>query len=408
MTIFWIVAGLMTVVALAFIVLPLLGGDKRRTSARSSEVNLSIHRDQLRELDADLAAGTLSEAQYHSARSELERRVLEDRGTDEQAVSVAPSGRRWAIAAVVALPLLTVSLYFLLGKPDSVDPQRKEGVAQPQATQAQIEAMVAGLVKKLETQPDDAESWAMLGRSYSTLRRFNDSSAAYARAAALMPDNALLLTEYADVLAMTNGRSMIGEPEKVIQHALQVDPNNIKALALAGTAAFQHKDYLHAVEWWKKILALVPPDSPVARSVNANISQAEGLAGQPLGAEKLKGQDVAGSGKVSGKVNLDPALKARVADSDTVFIFARDANSQRPPLAILRKTVKDLPVTFILDDSMAAMPNFKLSSAANVVIGARISKNGNAMPAPGDLQGFSQSVKNGSSGVVVTISSEVK
>ena len=282
MTVFWIVAGLMTIGALLFIMLPLLGGKKRQASARCSEANLSIHRDQLRELDADLAAGTLNEAQYQSAKGELERRVLEDSAADEQALGAVPGGRWWAIAAVVAVPLLTVSLYLLLGKPSEVDPQRKEGAAQSQVTQAQIEAMVAGLAKKLEEKPDDAEGWAMLGRSYATLRRFNDSSAAYARAVALVPGNAILLTEYADVLAMVNGRNMMGEPEKIIQQALLADPNNIKALALAGTAAFQHKDYRHAIEWWQKILALVPPDSPVARSVNANISQAQGLAGQPL------------------------------------------------------------------------------------------------------------------------------
>jgi len=283
MTIFWIVAGLMTAGALLFILLPLLRGDKQPASARRSEANLSIYRDQLRELDADLAAGTLSEEQYRSAKDELERRVLEDSSAaDEQVLGAAPNGRRWVIAAVVALPLLTVSLYFLLGKPAGVDPQAKEGAAQPQVTQAQIETMVAGLAKKLETTPDDAEGWAMLGRSYATLRRFNDSSAAYARAAALMPNNAALLTEYADVLAMVNGRNMMGEPEQIVQQALKADPNNIKALALAGTAAFQHKDYLHAIEWWKKMLPLVPPDSPVARSVNANISQAQGLAGQAI------------------------------------------------------------------------------------------------------------------------------
>jgi len=282
MTVFWIVAGLMTVGALLFIVSPLFGGNKRNASARSSEANLSIHRDQLRELDADLAAGTLDEAQYQSAKGELERHVLEDSAADEQVVSATPGTRGWIIAAVIAVPLLTVSLYLLLGKPDSVDPQRKEVAAQPQVTQAQIEAMVAGLAQKLKDKPDDAEGWAMLGRSYATLRRFNDSSAAYARAAALMPNNAIVLTEYADVLAMVNGRSMVGEPEKIVQQALKADPNNVKALALAGTAAFQYKDYRHAIEWWQKILALVPPDSPVARLVNANISQAQGLAGQSL------------------------------------------------------------------------------------------------------------------------------
>jgi len=282
MTVYWIVAGLMTAGALLFIVLPMINSGKRHGAAKSSEANLSIYRDQIRELDADLAAGTLNEAQYQSAKTELERRALEDSGKDENVLDPAPGNRWWMIAAVVAVPVLMASLYLFLGKQSGVEPPRQEGPPQSQVTQAQIEAMVAGLAKKLEAKPDDAEGWAMLGRSYATLRRFNESSAAYARAAALAPNNSALLTEYADVLAMVNGRNMMGEPEKIIQQALKADPNNIKALALAGTAAFQYKDYRHAIEWWQKILPLVPPDSPVARSVNANISQAQGLSGQSL------------------------------------------------------------------------------------------------------------------------------
>lgn len=279
---FWVVAGFLTVAALLFVVLPLLKGSKRQASAGSAEVNLSIYRDQLRELDADVAAGTLNEAQYQNARNELEKRVLENSATGSEVVTAPSSGRWLAIAAVVAVPLLTVALYFVLGKPGAVDPQSKEVGVQPQITQAQIEAMVAGLAKKLEAKPDDAEGWAMLGRSYATLRRFNESSAAYARAVALTPNNAQLLADYADVLAMTNGRNLLGEPEKIIQQAVNADPNNVKALALAGTVAFQHKDYRNAIELWQRILKLVPADSPVARSVAASISQAQGLMGQPL------------------------------------------------------------------------------------------------------------------------------
>ena len=281
---FWIIAGLMIAGAMLFIVPPLLGRSRSQASATRSELNLSVYRDQLRELDAELAAGTLSKEQYQSARSELEGRVLEDSGTTTEVVTAPSGGRRWAIAMVIAIPILTVSLYLMLGKPGGLDSQHKTaGADQPQeVTQEQINAMVAGLAKKLEAKPDDAEGWAMLGRSYATMRRYGDASAAYARAAALVPNNAQLLADYADVLAMNNGRSMQGDPEKIIQQALQADPNNIKALALAGTAAFQRKDYRKAIEWWQKLLDLVPADSPMARSINANVSQAQGLSGQPL------------------------------------------------------------------------------------------------------------------------------
>lgn len=388
-----------------FLAIPLLRANKKHASTKHSEINLDIYRDQMRELEADLAANTLSEAQYQKARNELEKRVLENTSSAEEA-GVAPSGGRWVVAAaVVAVPLLAVSIYLLLGKPGGVNPD-KPG---PDITQAQIEDMVAKLAQKLKDKPDDAQGWAMLGRSYATLRRFGDAKDAYARAAALEPNNAQLLIDYADVLAMINGRIVAGEPEKIIQHALEIEPNNIKALALAGTAAFQRKDYKQATELWQRILKLVPPDSQIARTINANISQAQGLSGELLTASPA-GQVVPASGgkAVSGRVSIGAALKSRIAETDTVFIFARDADAQRPPLAMIRKTVGDLPFNYVLDDTMSVMPNFKLSSASSVIIGARISKSGNAAPQSGDLQGISQPVRVGEKNVKIVINTEVK
>ena len=289
---FWIIVGLMIAGAMLFIVPPLLGRSKSQVSATRSELNLSIYRDQLRELDTDLTNGSLSKEQYQSARNELEGRVLEDSGATEEAVAAPSDGRRWAIAAVIIIPILTISLYLMLGKPGGLGAQYKVAADEPQeVTQEKINAMVAGLAKKLETNPDDAKGWVMLARSYVTLRRYGDASTAYARAAALLPNDAQLLADYADVLAMNNGRNMQGEPEKIIQQALQADPNNIKAMALAGTAAFQRHDYRNAIEWWQKALKLVPADSQMARQFGASISQAQGLSGQPLvGTQSVTGQ----------------------------------------------------------------------------------------------------------------------
>jgi cytochrome c-type biogenesis protein CcmH len=415
MTIFWFVAALLVAVALLFVVLPLLKkkdtGHQAMPTSRS-EANLSVYRNQLQELDSDLANGTLDKAQYQSAREELEGRVLEDSAVAVEA-EAAPSGGRWlAVAVAILVPVLTVSLYLMLGKPAGLDSQKTAEEERPNVvTKDKIEAMVADLARKLKEQPDDAEGWMMLGRSYGTLHRFKESSEAYARAVALMPNNAQLLADYADVLAMVNGRKVQGEPEKVVMRALKADPNNIKALALAGTAAFERHDYRGAIEQWQKITGLVPMGSPVGRQVFNNINEARKLAGLPPitrppdGAVKSSpGQ----AGTVSGKVSISSALKGRVADTDTVFVFARDADMpNRPPLAILRKTAKDLPLSFMLNDGMAIMPNAKLSSASRIVVGARVSKSGNATPSPGDLQGFSQPVKVGEKSINITINAEV-
>ena len=413
MTTFLIIAVLLIAIALLFIVPTLLGRSKRDGASSRSEANLSIYRDQLRELDADLAAGTLSQEQYQEARNELEGRLLEDSSASEE--EATPSSGRWMIiAAVVTVPALTISLYWLLGKPEGLKPHLQTAeVGQSQgATQAQIEAMVSGLEQKLKTQPNDVKGWAMLGNSYGVLGRFNASAAAYGRAAALAPNNAQVLADYADVLAMAQGKNFQGEPEAIIQQALKADPANIKALALAGSAAFQRKDYNAAINYWQNLVKLLPADSDFMRSVSGSIAQAQKLAGQsPADAQTAitQNQPASGNATVSGTVNLDPALRARVADTDTVFVFARDAAVLHgPPLATLRKTVKDLPLTFTLDDSMAIMPNIKLSSASRVVVGARISKAGNATTRPGDMEGLSQPVKIGESGITIRIDAEVK
>ena len=423
MVVFWIVVAILVIVALLVLAFPVLGLGKRRSSATLAEVNLSVYRDQLRELDAELASGAMDQAQYQSARSELESRVLEDSsGIDAPAAVAAPSNR-WPtagiIALVVAVPVVAISLYLVLGTPASMDtqaqkadPQMATGEQPHAVTQEQIETMVARLAEKMATRPDDAEGWLMLARSYTALRRYEEAANAYAKVTRMLPEDAPLLADYADILAMSK-RSLQGEPEKIIHQALKADPNNIKALSLAGSAAFERKDYRNAVKWWENILKLAPSNSPLAASTTSSINEARGLAGMSPLSPQAEGSSAARAGAatgktVSGTVSLSPALKARVSENDAVFIFARAAEGPRMPLAVIRKTVKDLPVTFTLDDSMAVMPSLKLSSVPNVIIGARISKTGSATPSAGDLQGASQPVKVGAKGIAVTIDSEVK
>ena len=432
MIIFWVVVVIMVVGVLLLLAVPLLGRGKRPLSATRAEANLSVYRDQLRELDADLAATTLDQAQYLTARGDLESRVLEDAGSTVSAAASAAGTRlpKTAIAALaVTVPLVAVALYLALGTPAGLEPQTQTQVAHAEQshsiTPQQIEDMVGQLKQKLASQPEDGEGWTMLARSYIALRNYDEARTAYARAAKLLPDNANVLADYADVLAYTT-RTLLGEPEKIIRQALKADPNHVKALMLAGSVAFERKDYRAAIDPWQKILKLVPPDSQVASMVTASISEARELGGVPPPASPLISQPsnlaqnnmaqarpgAAGgavSGTVSGTVSLDPAFKARVAATDVVFIFARSTDRPTgPPLAALRKTVKDLPLTFTLDDSMAMMPNLNLSSATSIVVGVRISKAGNVTPSPGDIQGFSQPVKVGAKGISITIDTEVK
>ncbi len=207
---------------------------------------------------------------------------------------------------------------------------------------------------------------------------------------------------------MAQGRTLQGEPEKILLRALTIDPDNVKALLLAGTAAFNRSDGAAAVRHWERVLELLPAESDMIQRVQASIAEARSLSGSPSGKAQIAKPAQAQGGRVSGMVRLAPELAGKVAPGDTVFIFARAAEGPRMPLAILRKRGSDLPAQFTLDDSMAMAPQLKLSAFPNVVIGARVSKSANASPQPGDLQGLSGPVKVGDGKVSVVIDTELR
>jgi len=404
MTLFWIVGGVLVVVALLFIVPPLL---RREASGRLSRsaVNVAVYRDQLRELEADLRAGTLGADHYEKARRELEARLLDDVGGAEGATGRPQWGRRAALVLGLAVPLAAAGLYFVVGNPQALAPHAATEAAHNLDPQ-QIQALVERLAERLKNNPDEVEGWVMLARSYAALGRFGEAAAAYATAAARLPGDAQVLADYADTLAMAQGRRLQGEPEKIIARALQADPDNVKALALAGTVAFEKQDYASAVAHWERILRLVPQDSELAQSVRASVAEAQALGG---GSTVPRERATAASNNaISGVVKLAPELAAKVAPTDTVFIFARAADGPRMPLAIMRKQARELPATFTLDDSMAMTPDTKLSKFPRVVVAARISKTANATPQPGDLQGVSLPVTGSATGITVVIDSEIR
>lgn len=247
----------------------------------------------------------------------------------------------------------------------------------------------------------------MLARSYTATGRFQEASRAYGKLNELVPNNPEILADYADVLAMAQGRRLAGAPVNLIQQALKADPNHPKSLALAGSAAFEAKDYAQAVGYWERLLALLQPGSESFRSVSAGVAEAKALAGgaSPEAAQAATGTAMAAApaAKVTGKVTLSPALKGKVSPGDTLFIFARPAQGSKMPIAITRLEAGALPASFTLDDTSAMNPSLKLSGFQDVVVGARVSKSGNAIPQTGDLEGFSPPIKVGSADIQIVI-----
>ena len=380
-----------------------------RPSETCDAVNAAVYRDQLRELEADLRAGTLAPDQYEKAHLEIEARLIADVGTGDAPAETPRGARGAALALGLAIPICALAVYLSVGNPSAVLPQAAGGANPHGMTVAQFEAAVVRLAARMKDNPEDAEGWMMLGRSYAVLGRFGEASEAYAKAAARMPRDAQLLADYADALAMAQGRTLQGEPEKIILRALAIDPDNVKALLLAGTAAFNRSDPRAAIRHWERVLGLLPKESDMIQRVQASIAQARSLAGSPGGkAQVAKPAPAQGGSRVSGVVRLAPELAGKVAPGDIVFIFARAAEGPRMPLAILRKRAGDLPAEFTLDDTMAMAPQMKLSAFPRVIVGARVSKSANATASPGDLQGLSAPVNVGAKSVSVVIDTELR
>lgn len=418
--------------------------------------NTSALRDQLLQLQQLHQAGAIDASAYHSSKAALERRLVDavlaapvaKAAPAAQSASAAPPrpsapAGLWAGLGVFALVVAGAGYWWTgrpgeLGQPPagftSAAAAPEAAGSAPQAasqavTREQVTAMVEKLATRMQEKPDDPEGWNMLGRSYMNLGRVDEALAAFQRALKLKPDDANILTEYADALAVKNGRTLDGEPTKLLDRALKLEPDNLKALALAGTAAFNRGDFATAVKHWDRVAQIGPADGQLvemARSgvaearergklaaagpvavATATTSAATAAATTPTTPTTAASAAASPGPGITGTVRLSAALKAQAAPEDTVFIFARPAEGVRMPLAIVRKQVKDLPFDFKLDDSQAMSPAAKLSGATRVIVGARISKSGQAMPQPGDLEGLSAPVDAAASGVVVEIKTKL-
>jgi cytochrome c-type biogenesis protein CcmH len=291
---FWSVCAVMMVIALAYILPPLLQREEKASTGEINEANLAVYRDQLRELEADLHNGIVSKEQYEQDRDELERRLLEDVSPGEvRATSRAKasrSSRNLAYSLAVGMSMIAILLYLRLGNQNARSAAQETSAPEPasasapaasnsgEMTKQQIEANVAALAKRLEQNPNDAQGWAMLARSYSEMQNYKEASAAYEKATAMNSNDATLWADYAYALAMARGRDMQGKPVELVNRALQIDPQNPKALALAGNAAFEAKNYHQAIDYWQKLLKVTPPNSEVAQTLTDRINEARRLA----------------------------------------------------------------------------------------------------------------------------------
>ncbi len=407
---FWITAAALTALALAFVMPALLKTSKPASQVNQRATNIAIYKERLAELEAE----NLNPEQRELAKLELDQTLLHDVETPETQITT-PRGRWAGIAIGMILPVLAIGGYlkssdYLLATSEKPAPTDK---AAQSKIPPNLEEMVQKLVKRLEENPEDTKGWYMLGRSYTVLNRYPEAIAAYTKALALAGnENPQLFVDFAETLGMSANGDLAGRPVELLKTALSLNPELPKALWLAGLASAQSKDYAMAVEYWQRLLAQIPENETEDRqSLLEQINEAKRLmkpttlnaTAMPSTATLPNLPKATGAAQLQVEVSLAAEVLAKVNPTDTVFIYARAKQGTPMPLAVVKKQVKDLPLKITLDDSMAMTPSMKLSNFSEVMVMARVSSSGNALPQAGDYVGQVETAKLGET-VVVNIS----
>jgi cytochrome c-type biogenesis protein CcmH len=428
MTLFWTISTGLLILAMAFVALPLLR--KEVTNDTSfDELNLALFKQQLAELDSDLEAGILDQTSYDAARKDLQKALLTDVSPTREVKENRVSGRVMAATALL-IPIAALLLYNILGSPEIISRLAQQPpAAAPSQQMAQtpsgsqnnmppMEELVRKLAEKLEENPDNLKGWIMLGRSYMAMNQHSAAIKAYQRAMEMNDQDVNLLLAYSEAIAATNGNNFTGEAAPMIEKAIQLAPGEPNALWLAGILAYQSGQFRSAIERWSTLRDQLTPQSTELVSVNKAIDEARSQLGMspeeaqlPSIAKAKKSnamqKTAVNSKAIQVEISLSPELQSKAKPNDLLFIYAKALSGPPMPLAAVRKKVSDLPLSIRLDDSMAMMPQMKLSGFSEVSIGARISMSGNPSAQTGDLEGEIKPVTPGQSEVVQVVINSV-
>jgi len=378
---FWAVIVFFLCAGLGILLVPLLRVSRRDQADQRLQQNIGIAREQRHQLDWQLEAGEIDQADYDSAFIDLQTSLA--LGLKPQESGSEKSRGTWmALVVLVLVPALSLSLYSIYGEYHVIgNPQILQAIENPVAQQhsgKDIDGMLQALQLKLQQNPEDASGWYMLGRSLMAIQSYDEAVVAFQRTYELTGDEPAILFSLADALTMQNGGNLLGTPEKLLQRGLKIAPRDPKGLWLAGLAAEQRKDYSTAHRYWTTLLPLVSDDQASLQQVQALIGRLE-----------QRNPDLVPAAGVIQTINLEvditPKLKNRANPNDTVFVYARAAQGPPMPLAVKKLKLSDLPATVVLSDNDAMIPSMKLSSFDQLILGARVSRSGKPVPQPGDF-----------------------
>lgn len=416
MTTLWLAVLLLLLATLLCLIPPLVRRAPPVDTASDANVR-AFYLAQREQLRRDRQNGSLTADGLARAEDELQRDLLQDLA-QRQRQAAPVRGQRAGVATAcllsVLIPVAAVLLYGKLGNPRAAaDVSVMARTAEPHAEDSgdDMALVINALAQRLRNAPDDADGWYTLARSYETLGRYTDAVAAYQQVLRLVPGQPAVLADMADALLSANQGVPDANAVAAVAQSLVTQPDQPKALALAGMMALRRGDAAEALAHWERLQALLPPDSEAARQIQSNIAQARAMAtGAPStppatgaatanatgGATQQAAPDAPSAAKpagapsaarISGQARIADALRGQVQPGDTVFILARPIEGSRMPLAILQLRVSDLPRAFVLDDSSAMSPDATLSRANRVQVEIRISRSGTAAARPGDLSG---------------------
>lgn len=393
---FWIAAGVLLLVALAFLLLPILRGRKVQAEEDRTALNVALYEERLAELTSQHAAGTLTTEQLEAGRADAARELLEDTENSDEP-RIAKLGRSVPLIAAVLVPLIGYGLYMYWGASDKVQVARQFS-EQPRT----VEEMTAHLEQAVQEQPDSAEAWYFLGRTYMNQERPADAAKAFGRVVEIAGRQPELLGQLAQALYFAGDRQWSDKLQALTDEALQGDPQEVTSLGLLGIAAFEEARYQDAVRFWEQLVAALPEEDPSREAIRGGIERArqqiEGgsSTAEPTSAATEKA-DSAGT-VLQIQVALDPKVAESVSSQDTVFVFARAVAGPPVPLAAKRLTVADLPATVTLGDADAMVPSMKISSVEQVTVMARVSRSGDATK--GEWMGQSEALDTASDNAI--------
>ena len=393
------------VIAVLLLLRPLFSKKEQQSKVERDAVNIQAAATRLSELKLELENGLISQERFDNYKLELETAALDDLRNTASSESHEHKGNK-ILALLVALivPLLSITIYQQLGNEAAFHPELQTD--ESAIASQEIEKMLAVVEKEIKENPDDVEGRIALAQVYVELERYSDAATVYLELNKLRPDDPDVLVNYAEALARSHGNRLTGKPTELLNAALKIEPKHGRALWLAGFAEQQAENKEGALSHWRHLLAGMEEGSEVFQHLENLISELE--SGTPTPEVVTSNQSAAVQQSIQVKETLSPEFLNKVDPNTTLFIYARASEGPPMPLAVHKGLAKDLPITVTLDDSMAMMPQMSLSSFPKVIVGARLSSNGQPQGQSGDYEGYSDTIEVSTNPVVDILINSVK